>query len=335
MYKCLRQNNFIDGLYSIVPIRNEDRYQIKKWRNEQMFHLRQNKILTDEDQDSYFNNIIKPSFSQQYPSQILFSFLDNGMLIGYGGLVHINWDDKIAEVSLLMNTYLEENYFSSNWSQFLKLLSMVAFDNLGFIKIFTYAFDLRPKLYAVLENFEFKREAVLKNHVAFEGRYIDVIIHSKFNKSPFLKRVNFSDSRLLFKWATDPIIRKYSKNQSEITWDNHNKWLEQKITNTSCLFFLLMVEQKAVGSIRFEKVNDLEIIISYQIAPEFHGKGYGNLILRLGISQVISYFQVPLCFKGWVLIENEPSKKIFQKLGFEQINEIDNVILFQKNINEN
>lgn len=335
MYKCLRQNIFIDGLFSIVPIRDEDRFQIKKWRNEQMFHLRQNKILTDEDQDSYFQNIIKPSFSQQHPSQILFSFLDNGILIGYGGLVHINWEDKIAEVSFLMNTSLEEKHFSSNWLQFLKLLGLVAFDNLGFNKIFTYAFDLRPKLYDVLENFDFKREAVLKNHVAFEGRYIDVIIHSKFNKSPFLKRVNFSDSRLLFKWATDPIIRKYSKGQSEITWDNHNQWLEGKIANTSCLFFLLMVEQRAVGSIRFEKVNDLEIIISYQIDPEYHGKGYGNLILSLGISEVRSYFQGPLCFKGWVMSENEPSKKIFQKLGFEQINETDNVILFQKMINEN
>ena len=32
-------------MFSIVPIRMEDRYDIMKWRNEQIYHLRQNKPL--------------------------------------------------------------------------------------------------------------------------------------------------------------------------------------------------------------------------------------------------------------------------------------------------
>jgi RimJ/RimL family protein N-acetyltransferase len=54
-YKCLDKQVFSKENYSIVPIRMEDRYAIMQWRNEQIYHLRQNKLLTKEEQDVYFN----------------------------------------------------------------------------------------------------------------------------------------------------------------------------------------------------------------------------------------------------------------------------------------
>ena len=51
-YKALQQNVFEMDEYSIVPIRSDDRYEIMKWRNEQIYHLRQDKPLTKEVQDS-------------------------------------------------------------------------------------------------------------------------------------------------------------------------------------------------------------------------------------------------------------------------------------------
>ena len=110
-YKCLTQNKFENGMYKIVPIRYEDRMAIMKWRNEQMFHLRQAEPLTKALQDNYFKNVVSKLFDQEKPSQILFSFLENGKCIGYGGLVHINWIDKNAEISFLMNTELEKLSF--------------------------------------------------------------------------------------------------------------------------------------------------------------------------------------------------------------------------------
>ena len=40
-YKILEQNVFEKDKYKLVPIRHKDRYDIMKWRNEQLFHLRQ------------------------------------------------------------------------------------------------------------------------------------------------------------------------------------------------------------------------------------------------------------------------------------------------------
>lgn len=181
-YSCLENQIFESDKYKIVPLRFEDRLNILKWRNEQIYHLRQNKVLTIADQDNYFNTIVNGLFVQEQPSQILFSFLENDICIGYGGLVHINWIDKNAEISFIMNTVLEKDNFHTNWTRYLSLIEKVAFDDLEFHKIFTYAFDLRPHLYFSLLNAGFFEETRLREHCLFDGNYIDVVIHSKINK---------------------------------------------------------------------------------------------------------------------------------------------------------
>lgn len=178
-YRVLNKQIFSNGSHVLVPIRFEDRYDIMKWRNEQIYHLRQAKILTKKDQEAYFNNVIANLFKQDRPEQILFSFLENGVCIGYGGLVHIQWPEKIAEISFIMDTSLEEERFMELWQSFLQLIEEVAFKDLMLDKICTYAFDLRPHLYEVLEQLGFKFEVRLKEHYMFSDKFIDVVIHSK------------------------------------------------------------------------------------------------------------------------------------------------------------
>ena len=180
-YKALTNQIQSEGIYSIVPIRSVDRYKIMKWRNEQIYHLRQNKLLTKDDQDGYFDVVIAKEFDHQQPSQILFSFLKENECIGYGGLVHINYKDRNAEISFLMDTTLEEKFFENLWVKYLSLIQKVAFEGLKLHKIFTYAFDVRPRLYVALLQAGFYKEAQLKEHCIFEEKYIDVIIHSKIN----------------------------------------------------------------------------------------------------------------------------------------------------------
>lgn len=179
-YKCLTRQIFQFNKFKIVPIRCKDRFDIMKWRNEQIYHLRQNELLTEEQQNCYFDNVILKSFEQIQPKQILFSYLEDNTCIGYGGLVHINWTDKNAEISFVMNTDLEKDFFQVHWVTFLSLIEQLAFLDLGLHKIFTYAFDLRPDLYTALEVAGFKKEAVLKEHCLFEEEFKDVVIHTKY-----------------------------------------------------------------------------------------------------------------------------------------------------------
>ena len=175
-YNCLIQNEFKALDHKIIPIRYEDRLDIMKWRNEQMYHLRQAKPLTEIDQEKYFRKTVSDLFDQEKPKQILFSFLKNGKCIGYGGLVHINWIDKNAEISFITNTELEKDYFSKYWTIFLNLIEQVAFKELNLFKIFTYAYDLRPLLYVILEDSGYIKEKEIIDQP------VKIVIHSKFNQ---------------------------------------------------------------------------------------------------------------------------------------------------------
>jgi len=181
-YKCLKKQTYSINKYKIVPIRDEDRYDIMQWRNEQIYHLRQSKQLDKASQDYYFDTVISKLFEKESPDQILFSYLENGKCVGYGGLVHINWLDKNAEISFIIETSLENNHFQEHWLIYLGLIEKLAFEQLGLHKLFIYAFDLRPHLYTAIEIAEYKIEAVLKEHCFFQGRFIDVVIYSKINK---------------------------------------------------------------------------------------------------------------------------------------------------------
>ncbi len=179
-YKVLEQQEYSNGRLSIVPIRFSDRHKIRVWRNEQIYHLRQENYLSEEDQDHYFDKVIKKTFSEDQPKQVLFSYLEDGECIGYGGLVHINWGDQNAEISFLMKTDIKGQEYESYMISFMGLIEQVAFKELNLHKLFTYAYDMRPEIYRILEKSGFKREAILKEHCCREAVFIDVIIHAKF-----------------------------------------------------------------------------------------------------------------------------------------------------------
>lgn len=181
-YRILRNNEFQEGNIKIVPIRYEDRLDIMKWRNAQIFHLRQEKPLTETDQNNYFKNVIFELFTQPQPNQLLFSYLENEVCVGYGGLVHINWKDKNAEISFIINPELEKDHFQRHWRNYLSLIERVAFEELDLHKIYTYAFDLRPHLYKAVEAAGYIKEAELNEHFFQNNAYKSVVIHSKWNQ---------------------------------------------------------------------------------------------------------------------------------------------------------
>jgi len=303
------------GGFSLVPIRMEDREAIRAWRNEQMYHLRQNKPLTEADQTRYFNEVVLSLFSQENPAQYLFSYLKNGECIGYGGLVHINYKNQSAELSFIMKTSLERLEFHLHWSNFLTLIEPIAFTALQLNRIFTYAYDLRPHLYPVLTECGFLLERCIPNALLIEGKPIQAVIHSKWNAS--LRKAEIQDVELTYSWASMASVRQYAFNQDPITPHEHHTWFQHKINQTDCMYFMLELPDKtSVGSIRIDiNPTEKEGLISYLIDPKFQGKGWGVAILVLG--QSIAREHGITCLIGEVMPENSSSCAIFVKLGYE------------------
>ena len=100
-YLILKDQIFCLGDISLRPVNKLDIEKIRKWRNVQRDLLRQNHLISRKEQENYFINFVWSQFEVKQPSQILLSVLYNSILVGYGGLVNINWFDQKSEVFLL------------------------------------------------------------------------------------------------------------------------------------------------------------------------------------------------------------------------------------------
>ena len=317
-YKRLINQIFISDCYKIVPIRFKDRINIMNWRNEQMYHLRQNKQLTLNEQNSYFKNTISSIFDDYNPNQILFSYLKNEECIGYGGLVHINWVDKNAEISFIMNTKLEKECFEFHWSKFLFLIEIVAFQELNLYKIFTYAFDVRPNLYKVLENSSYLNEAVLKEHCYFDDKYIDVVIHSKKNQNYlYFRKANMGDLSTYYKWLNDVEVRSQSYNSNIVNFESHKNWFELKVNDKMCFLLIFQnKEKKNIGQVRIQKKSDKDALIGVSVDEKYRGKSYATYMLKIAVQYFLSLNPM-IIINAYIKLDNLISKTIFEKAGFK------------------
>lgn len=184
IYRCLPKQIFNKLNYQLVPLRDEDKYDIMNWRNEQMIHLRQSELLSEQAQEKYFENVVDQLFKQIKPSQLLFSFLHENECIGYGGLVHIDWDSKNAEISFITQTQrtLDPILFQSDFGVFLELIFEVAYLHLSFFKLHTTFYDIaeRKKYKEIIKSLGFVEEAKLMRHKLIMDILHDVFIYSHF-----------------------------------------------------------------------------------------------------------------------------------------------------------
>lgn len=182
-YKVLSRKSFCANNYCLLPIRYEDRLHIMNWRNEQIEILRQKELLTVEKQDKYFKEVIAKLFEEEEPVQLIFSLLLDNKLIGYGGLVHIDWNKRTAEISFLDSNERARDLklFTEDWTSFLRLIEVVAFEEINLNRINTYAYNLRPYLYPILETAGYAKDENKKQSLAENDKYSDIVIHYKLN----------------------------------------------------------------------------------------------------------------------------------------------------------
>ena len=181
-YRCIQ--NFTGSSMEdilITPIKFEDRIPLRKWRNEQIFHLRQQGLISEEHQDKYFKQVVFPLFHQEHPSQLLFSIYLNGLLVGYGGLVHTNWIDRYTELSFLTKTEILENdhnEYNRIFSIFISTMKNIVFEHLKFNRIFTETYSLRTEHIKILESNGFLYEGSQRKKILINGEYYDSLFHS-------------------------------------------------------------------------------------------------------------------------------------------------------------
>lgn len=141
--------------------------------------LRQSEVITSGRQLQYFKDEVWPQMTNTKPSQVLFSIDRSCDLIGYGGLVHIDWPNRKAEISFLLSSEAEESDVqkSEAFTAFLTLISGIAFEEMRLNRIFAETYDFRHSHISILEDFGFKFEGALRANALMAGFPIDCAIH--------------------------------------------------------------------------------------------------------------------------------------------------------------
>jgi RimJ/RimL family protein N-acetyltransferase len=179
IYVCMPRPKLDYGSFSVEAVQPRYIESIRQWRNAQMDILRQSTAITPEQQEAYFREYIWPDMRSLQPKNLLLAYMENGNFIGYGGLVHIAWEHRRAEVSFLLKTRLAgtQDDYNRYFPSFLKLMKILAFDDLGFERLYTETYAVREQYILALETMSFRCEGVLRHHVRINDQPVDSFIH--------------------------------------------------------------------------------------------------------------------------------------------------------------
>jgi UDP-2,4-diacetamido-2,4,6-trideoxy-beta-L-altropyranose hydrolase len=164
------------------------------------------------------------------------------------------------------------------------------------------------------------KETVEKQHFIFDGksdeRIVSIFRSLSINLSLVARKAKEQDLLLCYDWANDFGVRSQSYSSETIPLTEHETWFKKKISDEQSKFYIVEVDNEPMGQIRFERRDD-EFVVSYLIAPQMRGKGFGIHLLNKGIEQLLSDSKDVKVISGYVKIKNTPSLRVFEKAGFE------------------
>lgn len=125
------------------------------------------------------------------------------------------------------------------------------------------------------------------------------------------RSASLEDAQLLFNWRNDPITQMHSLNTEPVSWDTHINWLTNSLGNPKRQIYIAQHNNTLIGMLRGDQC-DSGIELSWSIAPNMRGQGFGSEMLRQGIH----LFTLPLFAR--IKANNLASLKIAKTIGFKQ-----------------
>jgi len=98
-----------------------------------------------------------------------------------------------------------------------------------------------------------------------------------------LRRATMEDWKILLDWRNEPLTRQNSFQSEIINEDDHKEWLSKSLANPDREIYILEGDNGPLGTIRSDKVRNgsKDCKLSWSTSPEFRGKGYGTLMLKM------------------------------------------------------
>ena len=153
-----------------------------------------------------------------------------------------------------------------------------------------------------------------RQRLLVDGRGVDRVMQAlRANLS--LRKLEQQDRRLLWEWANDPAVRSVSFSTDPIPWEQHVKWFDSKLADSSNRHYVVQNgEEVPVGQVRCQ-LDGVRAVMSINLAPGLRGRGFGSAALELATDQLFRDTPVK-AIDAYVKPENEASVRLFTNAGF-------------------
>jgi len=146
------------------------------------------------------------------------------------------------------------------------------------------------------------------------------LIQSWFFEIKFsIRKAVDTDVELYFQWANNDEVRQNAVSSEPIVFENHLSWFSSRINSQTSRLYVGLWNGFAVGQIRFDLHNN-SWEIDYSVDSNHRNMGFGEMLIRKGMSELLSEFQTDLTIVGLVKSQNIPSAEVFKKMHFKEGN---------------
>jgi RimJ/RimL family protein N-acetyltransferase len=134
-----------------------------------------------------------------------------------------------------------------------------------------------------------------------------------------LRRVAQDDCALLWQWANDPDVRRWSFHSDPIPWDDHILWFESKCGKPECIWYIACdAHQRPVGQLRIDLDAPLYGTVDISVAPEARGQGLATSMLCAALDQGVGAAVIGEVH-AYVKPGNAASLRSFERAGFTSV----------------
>jgi L-amino acid N-acyltransferase YncA len=145
---------------------------------------------------------------------------------------------------------------------------------------------------------------------------------------PTIRLATADDSERLFAWRNDPDTRRASHNTDVVSSEQHAAWFAKTLLRKDQILLIAMLNDKPIGTVRFDKRPDRYFEVSINVAPEARTKKLGAACLGAACDFILA--KASAGFHAEIRSENAASIRIFQQCGFQETGRKGGFLVFRR-----
>lgn len=128
-----------------------------------------------------------------------------------------------------------------------------------------------------------------------------------------LRAATEDDAERLLAWRNDPTTREHSLQTEPIALADHKTWLAGALRDPDRRLLIGAIGREAVGTVRFDGLDDGMQRVSITVSPDCRGRGVGRALLRAACRAI-----APRRLVAEIRDDNIASQRLFRSCGFRR-----------------